>query len=81
MPLNIDKYNFDVIFQVEDNDSITLNLVLFIRGFEICNDSDLPQKIPLKESIMNINRNKDIYDTLRKRFSQNCLVKLKFLKF
>lgn len=78
-PLNISKYDLDVLVSVNENNFISLNIVMILKEFAIAMEIDNNED-PNNKAI-NVNRNIEIYDGLRKYLSKLSLVRITFSAF
>ncbi len=73
-PLNISKYDLDVLASVNENNCISLDIVMILKEFAIAMEKDNNKNSEYKA--INVNRNMEINDGLRKYLSKLSLVRI-----
>ena len=61
--MNIKDYNVDVLISTSENNSILLNLIFYIKDFELNENTNEAEII--KNKLLNVNTNKEIYNLLK----------------
>lgn len=64
-PLNINKYNLDLLIGVDEKDFISINIVLYVEEFDIAMEVDAGAENKSANNAPNVNRNQEIYDALK----------------
>jgi len=71
--LNIKDFDIDILVSINEENEILLNLIFFIKNFEVAENANLNEAKNLNENaydeyrLLNINTNNEIYNLLRQQ--------------